>query len=152
MSPEEKLEMGRKMIAEAEAEIAAKKRNWPEKIEAGMLFRHDGGAIYIFPARDCDDLLCVVGDKSDSPGDYYSRDLLCSETQSITYLGHARDLIKIADDAHEPTGVELVGKMCQFSECDFDEFVTADSECHAFGTKGYMNALGVWWKYARLAR
>ncbi len=82
MSPEEKIEAAQKLIDEARAEIAAKKRNWPEKIEPGMLFR------------------CPIG------------------TFLIRYLGHARDLIRIADDAHEPTGAELVGKVCVYVHDD----------------------------------
>lgn len=104
-------------------------RNWPEKVEAGMLFRHTEGATYIFPARDCDDLLCVVGDGTDEPGDYYSRDLFRSEPQHFAYLGHARDLLTIkAPDAPEPTGAELVGKVCEFSDDGKAWFPDSDRE------------------------
>ncbi len=120
MSPEEKIEAAQKLIDEARAEIAAKKRNWPEKIEPGMLFR------------------CPIG------------------TFLIRYLGHARDLIRIADDAHEPTGAELVGKVCQVSLSPINKpndgircLVTSFDPIIGYRTKEGENMP---WKYARLAR
>lgn len=107
MSPEEKIEMGRKLIAEAEAEIAAKKRSWPEKIEPGMVFKWWNGFVYIFARGGC---LVNAATGETFEGDQGFR----GKEHQFSYLGHARDLIKIADAAHEPTGAELVGKMCMF--------------------------------------
>ncbi len=114
MSPEEKIEAAQKLIDEARAEIAAKKRNWPEKIEPGMLFRHNGGALYVscFPLGD--ERLSLV--RLNSASKTWKNGTLCgldgfgiSGDKAFVYLGYACDLIRIADDAHEPTGAELVG-------------------------------------------
>lgn len=104
------IEEMRELLAKLETERATPRRNWPEKVEAGMMFRHTEGACYIFPDRDIDDLICVIGDKTDLPGAYYSRDLFFSDPGHMTYLGHARDILTIRTDAHEPTGAELVGR------------------------------------------
>lgn len=113
MSPEEKIEAAQKLIDEARAEIAAKKRNWPEKIEPGMMFRWESGYTkghtYIFARGGC---LVNIATGETFEGDQGFR----GKQDQFTYLGHARDLIKIADDTHEPTGAELVGKVCEFSD------------------------------------
>ena len=106
MSPEEKIEAAQKLIDEARAEIAAKKRNWPEEIRFGM--DHDVFAI------------------------------------------------KIADDAREPTGAELVGKVCQVSLSPINKpnggircLVTSFDPIIGYRTEEGENTP---WKYARLAR
>lgn len=39
------------------------------------------------------------------------------DESDFTYLGYARDLLAIkTPDAPEPTGAELVGKVCEFSD------------------------------------
>lgn len=102
MSPEEKIEAAQKLIDEARAEFAAKKRNWPEKIDAGMLFRSNGKVVAIPPRHPVDHAISLDPERIG---------MSCygwENAPDIEYLGHARDLIKIADDAHEPTGAELV--------------------------------------------
>lgn len=101
MSPEEKIEAAEKLIAEAKAEIVAKKRNWPEKIEPGMLFRYLDKVWIAMSAtgrHPCDTLVSL-----ESGFTYALHNLFNGRDQLFVYLGHARDLIKIADDAHEPT-------------------------------------------------
>ena len=97
MSPEEKIEAAQKLIDEARAEIAAKKRNWPEKIEPGMLFRSNGKVVAIPPRRPVDHAISLNPERIG---------MSCygwENAPDIEYLGHARDLLKIVDDAHEPT-------------------------------------------------
>ena len=105
MSPEEKIEAAQKLIDEARAEIAAKKRNWPETIEAGMVFYHNrGGFHYMACSTDgenVNNLVCLKAGQN-----YSFKNLFHGDEAEFTYLGHARDLIKIADDAHELTGAE----------------------------------------------
>lgn len=159
MSPEEKIEMGRKLIAEAEAEIAAKKRNWPEKIEPGMLFRCPIGTFLIRyrshgplgPINDWDLVEIFTGRYLSGEGGKFS-----GQEHEFTYLGRARDLIKIADDAHEPTGAELVGNVCQVSLSPINKpndgircLVTSFDPIIGYRTKEGENMP---WKYARLAR
>ena len=59
---------------------------------------------------------------------------------------------EIADDAHEPTGAELVGKVCEYSDSGFTACMAAKSECRGIGPHGYMDSRGTWYKFARLAR
>lgn len=105
MSPEEKIEAAQKLIDEARAELAAKKRSWPEKIEAGMIFRHNGGALYVscFPLGD--ERFSLV--RLNSASKTWENGTLCGldgfgilGDKAFAYLGYACDLIKIADDAH----------------------------------------------------
>ena len=101
MSPEEKIAAAEKLIAEAKAELAAKKRNWPEKIEPGMLFRYLDKVWIAMSAtgrHPCDTLVSL-----ESGFTYALHNLFNGRDQLFVYLGHARDLIRIADDAHEPT-------------------------------------------------
>ena len=108
MSPEEKLEMGRKLIAEAEAEIAAKKRSWPEKIKPGMVFQSPATTA-TWMATDVDGLfVCLKGETDSFKAAGRTMRL---NRESITHAGRARDILTIRTDAHEPTGAELVGKM-----------------------------------------
>ena len=159
MSPEEKIEMGRKLIAEAEAEIAAKKRKWPEKIEAGMVF-----SVFdqlFMPFSHANDGIC--------------RWKICLNDGAITelgpieygstafgYKGRASDGLRWSDPteacanaagAHEPTGAELVGKMCQFSD-DGESWDYGPYICGEYREdKGYSwGACNAFTKYARLAR
>jgi hypothetical protein len=153
MSPEEKLEMGRKMIAEAEAEIAAKKRNWPEKIEAGMVFQSPATTA-TWMATDVDGLfVCLKGEADSFKAAGRTMRL---NRESVPHAGRARDILTIRTDAHEPTGAELVGKMCQVSLYHINK---ADDGIMRRVTSfdpatGYRTKEGeiLPWKYARLAR
>ena len=156
MSPEEKIEAAQKLIDEARAESAAKKRNWPEKIEAGMVFRKDCGTLYIAHTCECgevDNLVCISGHMIGA--NWVFRKLFDGDESQFAYLGHARDLIKIADDAHEPTGAELVGKYCEYCDIDGDWDNWEKGECEDFtpgADQPYLRSQDVRFRFARLAR
>ena len=158
MSPEEKIEAAQKLIDEARVELtamrekAAAPRNWPEWIDAGMVFRHRGGAVYVWAHDRCQELVCLVAGGESRCGDVFDKDLARVCMDSFSYLGHARDLIKIADDAREPTWAELVGKVCEYSDSGFTACMAAKSECRGIGPHGYMDSRGTWYRFARLAR
>ena len=161
MSPEEKIEAAQKLINEARAEIAAMREkaaaphNWPERIDAGMVFRHRGGAVYVWAHDRCQELVCLVAGGESRCGDVFDKDLARACMDSFSYLGHARDLIKIADDAHEPTGAELVGKYCEYCDIDGDWDDWRKGECKDFtpGTdQPYLRDQGGRFRFARLAR
>ena len=148
MSPEEKIEAAQKLIDEARAEIAAKKRNWPEKIEAGMCFGEEDGDKSMWIVCDDLQLVCVSSYKAGIRWGGWR------ETKTrLRYLG--RDLIKIADDAPEPTGAELVGKYCEYCDIDGDWDNWGKGECKDFtpGTdQPYLRNQGCRFRFARLAR
>lgn len=146
MSPEEKIDAAQKLIAEAMAELTAKKRNWPEKIEPGMLFRWVKGSVYIFARGGC---LVNVATGETFEGDQGFR----GKQDQFTYLGHARDLIKIANVAHEPTGAELVGRRCVYTDDD-GRTRGAGRVCEVYEPgRGYSwGTRTTWYKHARLAR
>ena len=148
MSPEEKIEAAQKLIDEARAEIAAKKRSWPEKIEAGMCFGEEDGDKSMWIVCDDLQLVCVSSYKAGIRWGGWR------ETKTrLRYLG--RDLIKIADDAHEPTGAELVGKYCEYCDIDGDWDDWRKGECKDFtpGTdQPYLRDQGGRFRFARLAR
>lgn len=150
MSPEEKIEAAQKLIDEAQAEIAAKKRNWLEEAKPGMLFRSNGKVVAIPPRHPVDHAISL--DPEHIGMSCYGWE----KAPDIEYLGHARDLIKIADDACEPTGAGLVGKVCQVSLHPISEpndgirgLVTSFDPIIGYRTKEGENTP---WKYARLAR
>lgn len=150
MSPEEKIKAAQKLIDEARAEIAAKKRNWLEEVKPGMLFRSNGKVVAIPPRHPVDHAISL--DPEHIGMSCYGWE----NAPDIECLGHARDLIKIADDACEPTGAELVGKVCQVSLSPINEpndgircLVTSFDPIIGYRTKEGENMP---WKYARLAR
>ena len=150
MSPEEKIAAAEKLIAEAKAEIAAKKRNWPEKIEPGMLFRYLDKVWIAMSAtgrHPCDTLVSL-----ESGFTYALHNLFNGRDQLFVYLGHARDLIKIADDAHEPTGAELVGKVCDYVHADGRTYAGQVCEVYEPGRGYSWGARTTWYKHARLAQ
>lgn len=149
MSPEEKIEAAQKLIDEARAELTAKKRNWLEEARPGMLFRSNGKVVAIPPRYPVDHAISL---------DPESIGMSCygwENAPDIEYLGHARDLIKIADDAHEPTGEGLVGRVCEFSA---DGVVWEESRCECIQfdenceVSRYLSREYGWWTFARLAR
>ena len=148
MSPEEKIEAAQKLIDEARAELTAKKRNWPEKIEAGMCFGEEDGDKSMWIVCDDLQLVCVSSYKAGIRWGGWR------ETKTrLRYLG--RDLIKIADDAHELTGAELVGKYCEYCDIDGDWDNWGKGECKDFipGTdQPYLRNQGGRFRFARLAR
>ena len=94
-------------VAAYEAEKATK-RNWPERIEAGMCFERDG-ITYVSTVDTM--LVCVHGHEANIGNIYSRRGYFGAVEDEFRYLGHARDRIKIIEDAHEPTGAELVGAL-----------------------------------------
>ena len=90
-----------KIEAVKAAEKAKPSRNWPERIEAGMVFRHKRQGDYL--ATFAGYLVCIAD------GGYWSQDRgFDGDEDQFTYLGHARDILTRRTDAHEPTGTELV--------------------------------------------
>lgn len=155
MSPEEKIEAAQKLIDEARAEFAAKKRNWLEEAKPGMLFRSNGKVVAIPPRHPVDHAISLDPERIG---------MSCygwENAPDIEYLGHARDILTIAlppqvIEAHEPTGAELVGKVCQVSLSPISEpndgircLVTSFDPIIGYRTKEGENMP---WKYARLAR
>ena len=110
MSLEERLEQAEKLVAEVKAELAAMraekatKRNWPERIEAGMVFKAKMTEA-TWMAVDGANLVCIANGEKGGYG------VMCdiASPNALDYLGHARDILTIRTDAHEPTGAELVG-------------------------------------------
>ena len=137
-----------------DAKDAKPQRNWPERIEAGMCFGiSEGGVECQYIVSDASRLVCIASNTPRMIGGKWNSESLFRGCESrFTYLGHARDILTIRTDAHEPTGAELVGRVCEFSDDDFVSYTTRESECHGTGVRGYMTKLGVWWKFARLAR
>ena len=145
MSPEEKIEAAQKLINEARAEIAAKKRNWPEKIEAGMCFGEEDGDKSMWIVCDDLQLVCVSSYKAGIRWGGWR------ETKTrLRYLG--RDLIKIADDACEPTGAELVGRVCDYVHADGRTYAGQVCEVYEPGRGYSWGTRATWYKHARLAK
>lgn len=162
MSPEEKIEAAEKLIAEARAEMAAKKRNWLEEAKPGMLFRSNGKVVAIPPRYPVDHAISL--DPEHIGMSCYGWE----NAPDIEYLGHARDILTIAlppqvIEAHEPTGEELVGRLCEFS--DDGKVWTKPGECDEFDPNdremAYHSAVKLslagdggrkWFEFARLAR
>lgn len=95
-------------VAKLESERTTPRRNWPEKVEAGMCFRAYGSVIITTGTSTDLSMVSAVSIAGKSHGTTcYKWD----KAPDLEYLGHARDRIKIIEDAHEPTGAELVGAM-----------------------------------------
>ena len=143
-----------------EAKESAPPRNWPKRIEAGMVFRlavdtgkFDCGAGHEYIAAMHKGGLRLTdlktGERRSDADELFGAD----GDRNFTYLGHARDILTIRTDAHEPTGAELVGKACEFSDRLTGPW--SPGICAAFGhnpTYQYRKAGGAEWKYARLAK
>ena len=145
MSPEEKIAAAEKLIDEARAEFAAKKRNWPEKIEPGMVFSEPNGSANAWFAAGVG-FICISGSCLGM-----RRETLPTDCH---YIG--KDCVSIHTDAHEPTGAELVGNMCQVGLHPISEpndgircLVTSFDPIIGYRTK---EGESMPWKYARLAR
>jgi len=129
-------------VAAYEAEKAAK-RNWPERIEAGMVFRQENGSRYLvcgskFVNLDTGALWLLGGGPS---GD---------DKTDLIFLGKLD--LTIRTDAHEPTGAELVGKRVNcFDTLGRYQFVGDCDEYNPNATYPYRIGAG-WYFEARLAR
>lgn len=96
------IEEMRELLAKLETERATPRRNWPERVEAGMCFQKDG--LTYIAARDT--LVCIHGGLGFNIGNIYSaRGYFGAVDSEFTYLGRARDILTI-----EPAGAELVGR------------------------------------------
>ena len=129
-------------VAAYEAEKATK-RNWPERIEAGMVFRF-GADRYLLCGPRLVNL--VTGGVWCTDSDPFGGD-----EKDFTYEGKLD--LTIRTDAHEPTGAELVGKVCEFA--DLMSGPWSPGECAAFGRNPdypYKKDGGAEWKFARLAK
>lgn len=145
MTIEERIEAAQKLIEEAKAELAAKaapRRNWPEKVEAGDCFERNGSR-YVMLA---DQLIDLDRDTTWAGANGFDGD-----EKDFAYIGKLD--LTIRTDAHEPTGEELVGKMCEFSDAGFETFTSSRKPCHEYKEgRGYKDHNGAWWNIARLAR
>lgn len=94
-----------------DAKDAKPQRNWPERIEAGMCFGiSEGGVECQYIVSDASRLVCIASNTPRMIGGKWNSESLFRGCESrFTYLGHARDILTIRTDAHEPTGAELVG-------------------------------------------
>ena len=137
------IEEMRELLAKLEAEKATK-RNWPERIEAGDCFEQANGSRYLvcgtkFVNLDTGALWLLGGGPSGS------------DKIDLSYLGKID--LSIRTDAHEPTGAELVGRVCEFA--DLMSGPWSPGECAAFGQNPaypYRKAGGAEWKFARLTK
>ena len=158
MSLEERLEQAEKLVAEVKAELAAMratKRNWPERIEAGMCFAQANGSRHLVCGTKLVNLdtgaLWLLGG---GPSGDDKTDLL--------YLGKMD--LTIRTDAHEPTGAELVGKVCEFSDDGVNWIASGecgtydrnDENCtyraKDFEVRSSEGCNRPWFRFARLAK
>ena len=160
MSLEERLEQAEKLVADVKAELAAmratKPRNWPERIEAGDCFGiEEAGVICKYIVSDQSRLVCIA---SNTPrmigGKWNSESLFHGAEERFTYLGHARDILAILTDAHEPTGAELVGRSVEYF--DMDGLMRGRGECvgydHESANPYKITGGRGWFNSARLAK
>jgi len=160
MNLEQKLEAVQNQLNEIKSELEAdkrkqeelKNRNWPNEIKPGMLFAK-WGVYYIVSRIERSMDLRLIGLQD---GNRYSDDSLFGNNEKeFAYIGLAKDRIKIEDATHEPTGDELVGKLCQFSD-DGENWSAAKHKCigrvYLSGSMVYLSGSCMTWKYARLAR
>lgn len=150
MTIEERLEQAEKLVAEVKAELAAmratKPRNWPERIEAGMVFKAKfTGATWMATGRGTE-CMCIANGKHGGWG------VMNDVSDALDYLGHARDILTIRTDAHEPTGAELVGKVCQVSEDGIGWRGPWTLESYWEGKGWSWGSHDTWYKFARLAK
>ena len=126
-----------------DANDSAPPRNWPERIEAGMCFGREDVRYVLFGKRLANIESGVIWSTSGDP--------FGGDQSEFDYLGKMD--LTIRTDAHEPTGAELVGKMCEFSDRLTGPW--SPGECAAFGQNSsypYRKAGGAEWKLARLAK
>ena len=142
----------------AEADRLEREGKIKENAKNGDLFRSYGRIVLIPPSYPNTYALALTGESIGCQ--CYGWD----EDPNIEYLGHARDLLTIkTPDAPEPTGAELVGKVCDFSDNGVDWTMGSlwtgkrggdPRICTGFSPDTelrYHNA-NCAWKYARLYR
>lgn len=146
-------------VAAYEAEKAKPARNWPEKIEPGMAFQSPATTA-TWMATDVDGLfVCLKGETGSFKAAGRTMRL---NREGIPHAGHARDILTVRTDAHEPTGAELVGKVCEFSDDGVKWFgrnecamFDADDTVMRYRSDAMLGDSGVgamWFRFARLAR
>lgn len=136
-------------VAKLEAERTAPRRNWPEKVKAGMIFKaRFTEATWMATGRDLE-VICIAN------GTHGGWGVTNEANDGLDYLGHARDILTIRTDAHEPTGADLVGKVCEFSDDNIEWHSRGVCKCQVDAAKGccqYLSEKGEWFVFARLAR
>ena len=160
MSLEERLEKAEKLVAEVKAELAAMratKRNWPERIEAGMVFALFDQLFMPFShANDgvCRWKICLNDGMISELGS------IGSSSTAFSYKGRGADGLRWSDpteacinatDAHEPTGAELVGKVCEASDDGICWFGPWTLESYWEGKGWSWGSHDTWYQFARLA-
>lgn len=152
MTMESKIEAMQNLIEEVKAELAAMratKRNWPERVEAGMVFQ-SLGTTATWMATDVDGLfVCLKGETDSFKAAGRTMRL---ERDNVPHAGHARDILAIRTDAHEPTGAEFLGKCCDFSDDGITWPYTAKCEATSLRLGYTWGAHESWYKFARLAK
>jgi hypothetical protein len=153
-SPTERMSMNQQerteKIAElrAEADRLEKVGSVMEKAVNGALFRSYGKVVLIPPRYPVSYAIALDG-----------KSIGCQcygweEDPELEFLGHARDLLTIRTEPVEPTGAELVGKVCEFSH---DGKAWTRSACiryapSEFDGHPYESRASGWYRYARLYR
>lgn len=94
------IEEMRELLAKLETERATPRRNWPEKVEAGMCFGREDVRYVLFGKRLANIESGVIWSTSGDP--------FGGDQSEFDYLGKMD--LTIRTDAHEPTGAELVGR------------------------------------------
>jgi hypothetical protein len=111
-------EEAKRQIAELERHIASlPTNNHPEYVSLGMLFKHNDGSVFMV-CGDKELLYCVQKgcDQDSSAGLVYSSESTFGARGKgkFTYLGHARDLLKLTTD--KPSEVVVTDEMFQRAE------------------------------------
>ena len=133
-------------IAELRAEADRLEREGKRDPIAGLL-----------DAKDYFTLIWIAPDRGFGPD--YMTSVAKSAMQAIDErIAALSELTIKTPDAPEPTGAELVGKMCEFSD-DGKEWTRPSSVCKEYSESGfsghgyYEDAENGWrWKFARLAK
>lgn len=139
-------------IAELRAEADRLEREGiMAKAVTGALFRSYGRIVLIPPSYPNTYALALTGDVIGCQCYGWHED------PSLEYLGHARDLLAIkapdAPDTPEPTGMDLVGKVCEFSDIVGSWGDGTPHKCTGYDLEqGYECSCGSWSKFARLYR
>lgn len=143
------IEEMRELLAKLEAERAAPRRNWPEKVEAGDCFAYFSDRYVLFGKRLVNIETGVIWATNGDP--------FGGDEKDFAYLGKLD--LAIRTDAHEPTGAELVGKAVHVSDDPNRGWCTESCgrpitiiNYNPGSTNPYTTQSGNIWKYARLAR
>ena len=84
-----------KELAEMKETLERRKRNWPDVLVKGMVFRDNDGDIFMTRAKGLIPRLDLV-QLSGVPGNFWSQgNCFNGDEQKFTYIGLARDVLSI---------------------------------------------------------